>query len=199
MKKFLDFLKFSLIQPFVLYQYKYLDLESSKLLTYIEKIAMQVAENEDLFVRFVKFDDLNKYELDEKQKAVGVFKYLKKDNQVLILEYSSILEELKSKKLDIPDDYKYPRIELTEKYDVFVIIHELGHYFLYKNDQIQSEDSANAYIEDFFKSYLPEFFSWVFQINIRVRTKNEFKFSAYQSYLYYKEFNSWIKNYKELK
>lgn len=200
MKKFLDFLKFSLTSPFVLYRYKYLYLDkNSNFLEYIEKIAMQVAEKEDLFVRFVKFDDLNKDELDENQKAVGIFKYLEKDNQELMNQYFSILDEFKNKKLEISDNLKYPRIELTEKYNVFVMIHELGHYFIYKNDQIQSEDGANAYIEEFFKNNLPDFFSWIFQIDIRVRTNKELKFSEYQSYLYYKEYKSWIKNYKELK
>lgn len=47
-----------------------------------------------------------------------------------------------------------PEIHLTKDYNVFTLAHELGHYFMYKNFEDASEDSANRYISTLAKSCL---------------------------------------------
>jgi hypothetical protein len=175
------------------YDYKFLYLDQSVLLEYIEKIALDLAESEDLPVRRVLFDELNVNEVEEGSKAVGVFRYISGDAKHT---HYSLVKSCKKLNIEVPDNMIYPRIELTEKSDVFVLIHELGYYFLYKREQKQSEPAADFYIDEFFESYLPEFFKWIFKIDLKVRTKKEYKFSSYDAYYYYKEYLEWIKNKK---
>ena len=179
------------LKKFIFYEYSFLEiLKNKKLLTYIENVAKELAKKEDIPIFNVNFDEINKNEVCEAYKAVGRFVYLTSEN---ILKYNEIIEYYKKNNEIVNYNFKYPRIELTEKADVFVLLHELGHYFIYKNDEIQSEEKANEYIFEFFKEHLPEFFSWIYQINIEVRTKKITKYSEYKSYVYYLEYKKWLK------
>ena len=176
--------------------YKYLHISKNKyLLDYIEEKANELAKNEKIKIFNVSYDELNKYEKIEANKAVGVFSYLKNG---LENHYDSLIKEYEKNQIISPSKI-FPRIEITEKGDIFTILHELGHYFLYKRNETQSEKSANLFVEEFFDNYLPSFFKWLFQIDISVRVNKERKFSKLECYNYLKEYNNWKKNYESIK
>jgi len=173
--------------------YEFIKLSSDRfLLEYIEKKALELADKENLKIFNVPFDVINENETVEKEKAVGRFVYLK--DGFNCVDYKKMYKKLYS---DIPEDElnrktTLPRIEISEKGDVFVLLHELGHYFLYKRNQPQSEEGANSYCSEFFNNYLPPFFKRVFQIDISIRTNtSKVKFTDMENYYYledYKEF-----------
>ena len=81
---------------------------------------------------------------------------------------------------------------------VFTLLHELGHYFIYKKEE-QSEDKANLYIEEFFDEHLPPFFKWGSQIMVnikskRIETENKLKFSEEESFIYWKDYQMFFGN-----
>ena len=43
--------------------------------------------------------------------------------------------------------------------------------------QGESEKAADAYCEEFFDKYLPSFFKWIYQIDIKVRTNKKIEFT----------------------
>jgi hypothetical protein len=122
---------------------------------------------------------MNKDEKDENKKAVGTFRYIPKESLIVnnIIGYR-------------------PKILLSEKADIFTLLHELGHYFLYKRDEPQSEYAADLFIEEFICEYLPPFFKWIYQIDIKIRSKKELNFSCVEYYTYLKEYEKWIENKK---
>lgn len=126
---------------------------------YIEEKARELANNENVGIFSVFFDELNKDEKIESDKAVGIFRY--------------------------PN-----RIEISEYGDVFTILHELGHYFLYKRGLPQSEAGANLFIEEFFDNYLPPFFKWIYQIEIKIRGNMNLNFTTYEIETHIKEYNN---------
>ena len=181
MNNLMTFFKNLILKIYIFLKYPCIEYEhvlyynNKKLLDYIKLTALKVAELENIKVLNVNFDKLNENETNEYDKAVGRFVY---PNEYAIKNNIEII----------------PRIEITEKANEFVIIHELGHYFIYKRSQIQSEESADTYIEEFFEEYLPDFFKWVFQIDISIRTKKSMIYSVLQSYQYLKQCKSWLKN-----
>lgn len=179
------------------FEYKYLKIyKNEKLLEFIEEKALELAKKENLPVFNVSFDELNKdLEIkDENKKAVGVFRYIEKNKIASYCNKIKEYEKNNGKITNLSKDLIVPRIEMTELGDVFTLIHELGHYFIYKREQKQSEPAADAYCEEFFNEHLPPFFKWIFQIDIYVRTKKDVKYSSSESYNYFKEYNIWIKN-----
>jgi hypothetical protein len=77
----------------------------------------------------------------------------------------------------------------------------MGHYFLYKRNLPQTEEDADMFIEEFFKNYLPPFFSWIYQIELRIRDKNNKErmndgenYSSYRCYKFYKDYLKFSKN-----
>lgn len=180
-------------------EYKYLEFNKNNiLLKHIEEKALELCKYENINVYNVLFDDLNN-ELkitDENSKAVGCFRYLKKNK--LISSYNTLLNYIIDNNIDLSllenKEYAIPRIELSDKSDVFVLLHEMGHYFCYKRYQEQSEHAADAYCEEFFDNYLPGFFKWIFQIEIYVRTNKKVRYTSLESYKYLKEYKEWIKN-----
>ena len=196
MKNFKEILLKAYVDIFVDWKitYKFLIIskdKDKKLHNYIEQKAKELAEIENIKIFHVSFDELNTDEKDENSKAVGIFRYIK--NEVSRSEYDGLISNIK-KFRKIEDSEILPRIEISEIGDVFTILHELGHYFIYKRNQIQSEDSANLFIAEFFENYLPPFFKWIFQINIKVRTNKEREFSKCECYTFLKEYNKWEKN-----
>lgn len=175
---------------------KYLYLNKYKdhiLLDYIEKKARELANNEDIKIFSVLYDELNKDETDENLKAIGLFSYYKSKK---VCKYETLESEYKKLNKNVPLEEVYPRIEITEKGDVFTILHELGHYFLYKRDQVQSEAAANLFVEEFFDNYLPPFFKWIYQIEIKIRGNMGLTFSSLECYNHWEEYCKWIKNNK---
>jgi len=179
---------------YVKYTYKWLDIykchKKRFLIDYIEEKVDKLSKNENIPIFSVSFDDINKDVINENEKAVGLFIYYK-DNKKRA-EHESIVKRLKNYKIPVCDTI--PRIEITKKGDVYTKIHELGHYFLYKRNLPQSEASANMFIEEFFDNYLPPFFKWIYQIELKVRTKKEYNFTDKEAYNYYKEYKNFIKN-----
>lgn len=177
-------------------EYKYLYISQKKLNKYIEKKAYELSESENIKVFNVSFDEINKNIKDEDSKAVGRFLYVKNEN---VVEYFYNLSKiiLTDKSYNDIRYYSIPRIELTEQSDSFVFIHELGHYFIYKRELEQSEAAADAYCEEFFDKYLPSFFKWIYQIEIKVRANKNINFTKLECYNYFKEYKEWIKNNPE--
>ena len=163
-------------------------------LDFIEKKALEVAESEGIKIYFVSYSDMNKEKLKEENKAVGRFIYYNKEYRE---EYNKYIRKRFGdiKPINIPREDALPRIEISELCDVFTIIHELGHYFLEKRNQEQSEDAANMYVEEFFDKYLPPFFKWIYQIDIKIRTKKEYNFTPEECYNYWEEYNKFTNNY----
>lgn len=206
MKKFIKKIKDWLLNLYLnidggLIQYSYLDIyqpkrkENDFLISYIEKKAKELAEKEGIKIYFTSFDEMNKNETVEENKAIGTFRYLKSEN---IVKYQNIVTDYVKKygNFDLPKDYIFPRIEISEKGNVFTILHELGHYFLFKRNEEQSEKLADLFIEEFFEKYLPPFFKWIYQIDIAIRKKEERKFSSLECYFYYKDYKQFCKKYK---
>lgn len=172
----------------------YKSAKENGLLDFVEKKARELAENEGIKIYLVPFDEMNKNETVESNKAVGVFRYV---NGKYKAKYQKIISDyIKDKGVfDLPQDYVFPRIEISEKGDVFTILHELGHYFIYKRGEEQTEKGAEAFIEEFFETHLPPFFKWIFQIEIAIRKENkERNFSLLECYNYLKEYKKFIKN-----
>jgi len=177
-------------------RYKYLELyKDSTLLDYIEEKARELADIEDIKIFSVLYDELNKDETDEDSKAVGLFSYYKSKK---VCKYETLESEYKKLNKNVPLEQVFPRIEITEKGDVFTILHELGHYFIYKTDQEQSENAANLFIDEFFDKYLPPFFKWIYQIEIKVRGNMDLKFTELECYENWEEYCNWTKNRKVL-
>jgi len=173
-------------------KYKFLDINKNDkdfLHKYINKVAKEISNKENLKIFNVDFDEMNKDENVEKHKAVGRFVWLNEgvdyDNHIAVLIRYYQFKDVDS----LERKTTYPRIELSEKSDVMTLIHELGHYFIYKRKGVQSEDGANLYIEEFFDG-LPEFLSWIFQIDIFVRNgqKPRKKYTNMECYTFIDEY-----------
>jgi Zn-dependent peptidase ImmA (M78 family) len=164
------------------------------LLDYIENKVKELANKENIPIFNVSFDDMNIGVTDENEKSIGTFNYCK-DSESKI-EYKRILDQLKKCNLydKRPKNHILPRIELSEKADLYTLIHELGHYFLYKRNMNQSEQGADKFIEEFFDNYLPPFFKWIYRIELQIRTKKELNFSPKEDYMYYKQYKEFVKN-----
>jgi hypothetical protein len=179
-----------------LYRHKWFPLHLEKaLIDYVEKKARELAETELVPIYSVLYEEINKNETIEDEYAVGRFVYHKDKSN--ISEYYKLREKCISLGIDVekyPEKLPVPRIEITERAEVFTLIHELGHYFLYKRDQTQTELDANLYVEEFFDTYLPPFFKWIYQIEIKIRTKKELIFTDIENYTLWNDYNEWIKN-----
>ena len=160
------------------------------------------------FIYYENPIDHKKYVTD----SVNEYNELIQSYEDILNEYKNkisenIYTEYKSKYIDKKKDIQkrieklqtpVPRIELIEDDDIlFTLIHELGHYFIYKNGGVQSEEKADLYIEEFFDNCLPPFFKWVFQITIKVRTKKELKFLNEESFLYWKDYQTFFNSENE--
>lgn len=172
-----------------MFKYKFLDLNTSKVfIDYIEEKARKLAEEENIKIFFVPFDEMNKDETDESKKAVGLFRYINKNEVENIAKYKDVVRYHQKIYGDITQKFLFPRIEICEKADVFVILHELGHYFIYKKDLQQSEPDADQFIEEFFDNYLPPFLKWIYQFEISVRSTRKLEYTAEESKLHYENY-----------
>ena len=183
-------------------KYLYISKEHQKeLMSYINKKARELAQKEQIEVFDVSFDELNKNETDKKHLAAGIFYYYRKS------ELRKEGEYLSRKYVDVARMYGYPvdkdrvlpRIELAkdnndyiEGYEAITLLHELGHYLIYKVDGEQSEKEADAYVEKFFDQYLPPFFKWVFQIIIHSRGNKELEFTDLESFQYFQDYKNFM-------
>jgi hypothetical protein len=179
------------------YEFAWLNLSiKNVLLDYIELQARQLAEKENIPIFNMSFEEMNIGETVENEKAVGKFIYY--ESKKVRKEHEELFELLKAVKKVIKKDY-IPRIEISEKGDVWTIIHELGHYFLYKRNQKQTEEDANKFIVEFFDEYLPPFFKWIYRISIHVRSDKEYNFSVKENYKYYKDYKKFAKEWDLIK
>lgn len=174
------------------YRHLFWELSSHKLLDFIEKESLKLAKDEGIDIFFSSYDEMNKDETIESEYAVGKFFYIANNERRVV--YENNVAKLKKINYNLPKQDVYPRIEISEKGDVFTILHELGHYFIYKRNQEQTELGANQFIEEFFKNYLPPFFMWIYQIEVKIRTRKEFKISFNEGKEHYKEYLEWSKN-----
>jgi hypothetical protein len=178
-------------------KYSYLEPYKKKsFIEYVKNVAIEIANNEGIKIFFLPFDEINKNETVEKEKAIGAFRYLRDvdDNNYI---YEKLIDTYKKLNKDVPIKDIYPRIEISEKGDVFTILHELGHYFIYKADKIQSEEGANLFIGEFFDKHLPPFFKWIYQIEIECRTGKKVKYTTLECYNYLKQYNNFCKKYND--
>jgi len=162
------------------------------LIDYINKKTREVLNKENIKIINVPFDEMNINEKIETNKSVGVFRYLKDES---LIEYENMINEYKKLNINISDSETYPRIEISEKGNIFDILHELGHYFIYKRKGVQSEANANLFIEEFFDNYLPPFLKWIYQIEINVRSNKILKYTSLDNY---NNYHKYIKNKNKL-
>jgi hypothetical protein len=168
------------------------EYKNNVFIDYIEKKVDELAETENIKMFSVSFDELNKDVEDDEKKALGVFYYLESKK---IITYESLEPWYKIINKEVPISKVYPRIELTERSDVFIKLHELGHYFIYKRDQVQSEPAANLFIEEFFDNYLPPFFKWIYQIEIKIRGNMDLNFTVDECKQYWKQYCEFKNNF----
>jgi hypothetical protein len=159
-----------------LWYYEFKNLSKNEfLIKFINNTAHDLAKSENLNVYILPSNEM--------VDCVGAFKYFGDKNYTLYDKYKNILNKIEGK-----EKYKsLPRIELSDNASVFTFLHELGHYFIYKNNGEQSEENADKYIYDFINEHLPPFFKWVFNIEIKVRSEIELEFTDKECFHYYKE------------
>lgn len=162
---------------------------------YIEKKVIELAETENIKMFSVSYDELNKNVENENDKAVGVFFYFESKK---VITYESLEPWYKILNKEVPISKVLPRIELSERADVFTMLHELGHYFIYKRDKVQSEPAANLFIEEFFDNYLPPFFKWIYQIEVKIRGNMELNFTVEECKEYWKQYCEFKENYEKI-
>jgi len=195
-------LKREFYSKFFIWKYKFLKVDKEKIETYIEKKARQLADLENVKVFNVSSEEMNKNETDKNHWACGLFIYINDKKQRI--EYEHIIRDYQKIYWgeDVGRELIRPRIELSPISDVFTLIHELGHYYIYKKDEKQSEDEADFYIDEFFDEHLPPFFKWCCQIMVNIRTEKirtekiqpELKFSDEESFMYWKDYQMFIGN-----
>lgn len=174
-------------------KYSFWKLNDPLLLDFIERKAMELAKNENIPIFFSSFEEMNKHETIEEEKAVGIFKYI--GNEERRIQYEKNVAKFKQINYTIPKTDVYPRIEISEKGDVFTILHELGHYFIYKRGQEQSELGANQFIEEFFDNYLPPFFKWIYQNEIKNRCNMDLNFTVDECKEHWKQYCEFRNNF----
>lgn len=161
---------------------------------YIENKIEELAAKEKIRIFPVLFDELNKNVQIEKDKAVGIFFYFENRK---VISYESLENEYKKLNKPVPISKVFPRIEMSEKGNVFTLLHELGHYFIYKRNQVQSEKAANLFIEEFFDNYLPPFFKWIYQIEIKIRGNMDLKFTLEECKEYWEKYCEFKNNFEK--
>lgn len=165
------------------YKYAYWKLnENEFLINFINKTAYDLAKSENLNIYVLPSDEMD--------GCTGCFRYFKDKDYTLYEKYRKCLNDLNINY----ETYKpYPRIELSENADMFTLLHELGHYFIYKNNGVQSEEAADKYIYEFINEHLPPFFKWVFQIEIKCYAGVDINFTDDESFEHYNECMNFIK------
>ena len=210
-REFLNPLRCRIYFPgYTYWEYKILKLNEEKLNSYIDKKARELATSEGVSVFDVSYEEMNKKD-NKEDWSVGLFIYYKnkkkqKDYELLVQDLKNTYESIFKKPFEESiyySDYSgrkniNPRIELAiDRAGVFTLLHELGHYFIYKKEEDQSEDKADLYIDEFFDEHLPPFFKWCCQIMINVRTKNtktKMIFSEEESFMYWKDYQLFFEN-----
>jgi len=160
----------------------------------IEKYVNDFIKKNNIETINVSFDEINKNILIEGEKVVGRFIYTEKLKNYIA---NKLINNEPVTPFPIILTYDYgsnfnknvPRIELTEKANIFTTIHELGHYDIFIKGNEQSEKLADYYLYPFLKENLPECFLWVLQISIKVKCDVELTFTKKEVYNYYKELN----------
>ena len=175
------------------WNYIFLSLEfNDKLKKHMSKIAHQLAESENIQIFYISSKEMNK---EINKEVNGLFIYQNSENSQIYekLKMNLYLNDKELEKIFKQREYVYPRIEISsDDGDIWTLIHELGHYFIYKRNEEQSEEKADLYSIEFFDNHLPPFFKWVFQIMYGIRIKQEITFTKKESYLYYQDYKKWI-------
>lgn len=166
--------------------FTYLEFCNNPLLRqYVELKALELCDTEGIPVFFTDLESINSCSnLKEVQNpACGKFIYhpAKKTNKSL--------ERTEC----------YPRIEVDKSAPtkVFILLHEMGHYFLYKNGIDQSEEKADFYIYTFVKNHLPPFFKWVLQIEMEVYSDIVRDFTFEENCEFKKQAKLFLKKYEK--
>jgi hypothetical protein len=197
-KQFVKDIRIGILSSDYKWTYMFLRLEfNDKLKNHMNKIAHQLAESENIQIFYVSSKEMNKKEILEKDWAAGLFIYKNSENSQIIYEKLKMNLYLNDKelaeKIFKQREFILPRIEISsDDGDVWTLIHELGHYFMYKRNEEQSEEKADLYAIEFFDNHLPPFFKWVFQIMYGIRIKQKTTFTKKESYLYYQDYKKWI-------
>ena len=156
-----------------IYQYRFLPLseDDTWLYSHIWDKAYALAEQEKVKVYQVPYDVLNASRSPSKE-ATAIFVYSEEG------QFSS---------------QNMPRIVLSERASVWTLIHELGHYFIYKKGEKQSEKEAHVFISEFFQVF-PPFFRRIYQIQIKVYAKvDRPSFSSQEAYQHWKAYKKFCR------
>ncbi len=162
------FIRIRLLFNFGFIKFDFLDAKTDKLIEYINKKIKDLSVEENIEIKTLTFEELNKGKIAEDAIA-GCFVYLPKDIGA------------------------FREIRVYDNADVWTLLHELGHYFIYKRDGEQTEKNADMFTEEFFNNYLPPFFKWVFQINLNVRCDTKRNFTSLECYYHLQEYKKFIK------
>jgi len=194
------------------WEYKFLEIDKNqKLLDYIENKIYELAKSEGVEVFILPEAIINEKEVNKEKWASGKFKWLDlKDMSVQERESYQKKVDMVKKLINPTDPYysierrklTYPRIELISESQqdsrIMTFLHEMGHYFIYKKDEEQSETKADLYIPEFFDTHLPPFFKWVFQCWLSVYGRKdpnfkEIKYKKEESFQYWNDYQNFIK------
>lgn len=175
---------------------KLLKLEKNKILDeWLFQKLLNICEKDFNLPVFIRsLEEINYEEKDENCWACGKYYYLKGKTVIEQKKLSNELISLKKElnyKYDLAE-YVFPRIEVSEEKNPWVLAHELGHHLLSLNNIEQSEIGADNQIYEIFRNLInEEFLFYYFQISIKVHSKNE-KFNE-------NRFEITKENYKEVK
>jgi len=188
------------------WEFKYLEIDKNqKLMDYIESKIYELSKSEGVEVFILPQEIVNEKEVNRENWACGKFKYLNLKDDVEKEEYQRKLN-LALNLINPTDPYfavekrkiTYPRIELISEAEqdsrIMTFLHEMGHYFIYKKNEEQSEIKADLYIPEFFDTHLPPFFKWVFQCWLTVYGRNEeIKYTSEESFQYWNDYQNFMK------
>ena len=188
----------------------FIRLSNSSIITdYIYQVLLNFCKSENLPVFEVPDSVINKNISDPHEKASGIYEYFK--NMTIHeqhLKSSELIKKMNSYNLLIDGDYNYerkeeldyivPKILLNNDVSsfnstkMFTLAHEIGHYLIDKNSEVQSEDAADKYIAILFNEKLPSIFSSIFSLSLKVYAKTEIHVENYK-----KEYKKYVKFIEE--
>lgn len=155
---------------------KQLEEIKSDIFNYMSVLLKDITNKENILIIIKSLEELNKKEPDKQKWASGKYIYL--NDKSLEFRCRVIYHDILKSKREVyctdkilhtdEKEYFYPRIELSEQNrdDIWFYstwMHELGHHFIQKRGDEQSEIDADKYIIEFFDTKLPLFYKYYFR------------------------------------
>ena len=147
-----------------LWKYRVLLSKSAKEIvkTKFNELLFEVAQKEN--IKIVYYPDT--ILLSKSQSS-----YAKHNNEIVGLY--TYLQNKKTNEFIVNDEY--PKISLTENYNVFVFAHELGHHYAVTHENDTSEKRANAYISILANKLLTNLERFILHLEIGAHSELEIK------------------------